>query len=264
MAERPPIYVGYLPLPTGQRAFVVGLIALILLTGLAVTLLLATQQQPNGHAVWHDASLQTFTGTLVMAPYPMLITTDQDGQTQASLIVSEFKYGAKERLADLDQKRIELRGTRLERDGRNIIEIAQDPASIRETQGPITPWAQPSNPLGNMNQASQVSQVTLVGELIDPKCYLGAMKPGGGKVHRACAQLCLLGGIPPMFITRQADGSETYYLVTSTDGQAVTGKLLDAVIDHVGIPVQITGELIHHDHHWQELRIAPTAMTLID
>jgi hypothetical protein len=29
--------------------------------------------------------------------------------------------------------------------------------------------------------------MTLTGEIVDSKCYLGVMNPGQGKVHRDCA-----------------------------------------------------------------------------
>lgn len=46
--------------------------------------------------------------------------------------------------------------------------------------------------------------VTLDGELVDSKCYLGTMKPGDGKTHKSCAILCLRGGIPPLFVSKAA------------------------------------------------------------
>jgi len=30
-----------------------------------------------------------------------------------------------------------------------------------------------------------ISKMTLQGEIIDPKCYFGVMKPGKGKIHRS-------------------------------------------------------------------------------
>ena len=36
------------------------------------------------------------------------------------------------------------------------------------------------------------------GEIVDPKCFFGVMKPGEGKPHKDCAIRCILGGIPPV------------------------------------------------------------------
>jgi hypothetical protein len=84
-----------------------------------------------------------------------------------------------------------------------------------------------------------IGVVTLAGEIIDSKCYLGAMKPGGRKTHKGCAALCLAGGVPAMFVTRDAEQRETFYLLTSPDG----GRIESGVIDFVGDPVEITGEM---------------------
>ena len=81
--------------------------------------------------------------------------------------------------------------------------------------------------------------MTLRGEIIDSKCYLGAMKPGGGKTHKGCAALCLSGGVPPMFVTRDAAGNETYYLLTDSEGKPM-GK---EAVDYVGDPVELTADL---------------------
>ncbi len=71
--------------------------------------------------------------------------------------------------------------------------------------------------------------VTLKGEIIDPKCYLGAMKPGGGKTHKACAMLCISGGVPPMLVTRDANKQETFYLLTTDQGGVANELVLPFV-----------------------------------
>jgi hypothetical protein len=84
---------------------------------------------------------------------------------------------------------------------------------------------------------------TLRGEIIDPKCYLGAMKPGGGKTHRACATLCIRGGIPPMLVVRGSDASETFYLLTDPQG----GPIVEPLVPYIGEPVRISGEVVQEE-----------------
>jgi hypothetical protein len=48
---------------------------------------------------------------------------------------------------------------------------------------------------------------TLIGEIVDSKCYLGVMNPGALIPHRACAIRCISGGIPPVLLVRQSDRS---------------------------------------------------------
>jgi hypothetical protein len=97
--------------------------------------------------------------------------------------------------------------------------------------------------------------VTLRGEIIDSKCYLGAMKPGGGKTHKACAALCLAGGVPPMFVTRGADGREAYYLLASPNGGPVAPELHA----YAGDPVEIIGEIEQMDD-LRTLKVTPAAI----
>jgi hypothetical protein len=86
----------------------------------------------------------------------------------------------------------------------------------------------------------ELGEVRLNGEIIDSKCYLGAMKPGGGKIHRACARLCLLGGIPPMFVAKNAEGTRYGYLLMNSDGSSASLDLSEKV----AVPVNIKGTLI--------------------
>ena len=46
----------------------------------------------------------------------------------------------------------------------------------------------------------------MAGEICDGKCETGAMRPGNGIAHRACAILCLAGGVPPVFVTAAPGG----------------------------------------------------------
>jgi hypothetical protein len=84
---------------------------------------------------------------------------------------------------------------------------------------------------------------TLHGEIVDSKCYLGAMKPGGGKTHKACAMRCIAGGIPPMLVTRDGVGHETFYLLIAPD----SGVANEAVYPFVGDRVEVTGSVEQFD-----------------
>jgi hypothetical protein len=95
--------------------------------------------------------------------------------------------------------------------------------------------------------------VTLSGEIVDSKCYLGVMNPGQGKVHRDCAARCLSGGIPPIFIT--TDGRQQLLLV-GRDGRAL-GR--DALREFIAEPIQVDGELVQRGST-QLLKIDPRAL----
>jgi hypothetical protein len=131
---------------------------------------------------------------------------------------------------------VRVRGTLLHRDDRWMLELASGDGVIQTIRS-----------LGSNDEQElraptdrSVGSVSLRGEIIDPKCYLGAMKPGGGKTHKACAALCISGGVPPMFVTRDAELHETFYLLVDKDGHAIN----DPVLPFVGDPVELKGELL--------------------
>ena len=80
-----------------------------------------------------------------------------------------------------------------------------------EGEPPPTFTPAPPEPLGRWR---------LIGEICDCKCHLGAMRPGDGLAHKACANLCISSGAPPIFVT-QEDGAvagETFLLMADQDG----------------------------------------------
>jgi hypothetical protein len=81
--------------------------------------------------------------------------------------------------------------------------------------------------------------VTLTGQIVDSKCFLGVMNPGEGTVHRDCARRCLSGGIPPMLVVRNGHGREELVVLVSADGGQI-GRELGAI---AGRPVTVTGRL---------------------
>lgn len=215
-------YVGYLPAPESIRRFVRIVVAIVLLIVAGAAVVIASMQREPGSGVWHDSQYQTFEGGILAQPYGMLLIAGQP-----HLLVTEAKAGLTDRVRSLHGQKVKLRGTLLERDGRRLIAVP-DAADAIQPGGHAT-FDPPVNQTGPM--------VRLVGEIIDPKCYIGAMKPGGGKTHKACAALCLRGGIPPMFVTRNPDGSESYHLIVGQEPEA----LLEACIRYVGEPVSISG-----------------------
>ena len=66
------------------------------------------------------------------------------------------------------------------------------------------------------------------------------MRPGTGIAHKACANLCLTGGVPPVFVsTHPVEGSE-FLLLAGPRG----GPLDEAVKSWVAARVQIDGRIV--------------------
>ncbi len=223
-----PFYVGYLPVPPAYRRFLFRAAPSLLAILAAVALVLARSQGDPGPAVWEDAVVRTLEGTVVARPYPMLFADDRgDGEPGVVLLVELGKRGG-ERGAVSDGRRVAISGWILRRDGRRMLEMEPGDAAVREVgEGAALPGVH------------SLGRVTLRGEIVDAKCFLGAMKPGEGRTHKECATLCVRAGIPPMFITRDAAGAPTYYLLLGEDG----GPIGPGVHPLIADPVEITGEL---------------------
>ena len=80
---------------------------------------------------------------------------------------------------------------------------------------------------------------TISGEIADPKCFFGVMKPGDGKTHLACAARCIAGGIPPVLKRTIGNDQAAYYIILDHQGRPVNTAILPYVGDHVFIKGQI-------------------------
>ena len=68
------------------------------------------------------------------------------------------------------------------------------------------------------------------------------MRPGRGLAHKACANLCVAGGVPPVFVSSQpVEGSE-FLMISGPDG----GPIPDALYDLMAQYIQIEGQITRH------------------
>jgi hypothetical protein len=233
-------------MPRTYWRFLRPLTAVLLLGGSITAVALALNQRDPGTGQWDTDNVRTFDGIAFTRPYAMLrVPGEQPGQPgRTMLLVEDGKFGALPRVSQLVGNRTEgvpvrVTGTLLHREGRWMLELAEGEPGIRrltlDERAKLPPLAL---------SAPQIlaEHVTLKGEIIDPKCYLGAMKPGGGKTHKACAMLCVSGGVPPMLVTRDASKNETFYLLATEEG----GVANERVLDFVGDPVEVSGRLDRH------------------
>ena len=121
-----------------------------------------------------------------------------------------------------------VRGQALRRQGQRAISLVDD-------EGAIEALAEAAA----MVATAPSDQATFVGEIIDPKCWLGAMRPGSGLVHRACASLCIRGGIPPCFVSGPGGAEPRFYVLTDAAGEPCN----DAVAERAGVLVRLRGNL---------------------
>lgn len=242
MPDAPPtigrdeLYVGYLPVPPKQRKFLRWGVPVTLWILCAVSFLWARSQHSPGAAVWDEGQPIKLCGVIVSNPYPILFTQTAAGESHAILLVEAGKHGSIQRTAALNGRAATVSGWPLHRDGRRMLELEPIETAIvadADSPSPVLPPAMKS-----------IGPVTLRGEIVDSKCFLGAMKPGEGKTHKECATLCVRGGIPPMLITRDTNGAVTYYLLQDPGG----GPIDPAIFPFIADPVEVRGEHAEWGH----------------
>ena len=81
--------------------------------------------------------------------------------------------------------------------------------------------------------------------------------PGTGLAHRACAALCLIGDVPPVFVSSQPIEGSDFMLITGPDGTV----LPRAAYDFIGQFVSLEGDLERRGDV-MILRIDPQTMEL--
>jgi hypothetical protein len=225
-------YIGYLPkAPTALARFVRRVIIVLGLLAVTTALVLVVGQMPFVNSAFEYGKIRSFEGVVMTQPFPTLLVTrpgevGQQDKYSRYLLVAPGKHGADELVDSFDGKQIRLQGQLIYREGGTMVEITPGSVTIMNTAPAVQVTTR------------KLGALSLTGEIVDSKCYLGVMNPGQGKVHRDCAARCLSGGIPPIFVT--ADGHEQFLLV-GLNGLAL-GR--DALREFIGEPITIRGEVL--------------------
>jgi len=228
-------YVGYLPkAPERLARWLKPVVALLLLLGAVLALLLASNQRAIGPSYFEYGTVRTLEGVIEERPNPVLWVA-RPGETGSVTGLSRFllvgagKHGAAEAVAGMDGARVRISGTLIYRGDRTMVQLEGPPVRV-----PGEPVERPA--------MQSLGQVTLMGEIVDGKCYLGVMNPGRGKVHRSCAARCISGGAPAMLVVLDVEGGWPAMELVGHDGQGLGRKVLDLVAE----PVTVNGELLRY------------------
>jgi hypothetical protein len=253
LLEREPegeaFYIGWQPKAPASFAKQIKKILLILFpAAIIIGLVLASFQKKFSTANFEYGKLTEVKGIYLNNPLPMLkVIAGKNiwGNTSNITIplVGYGKHGAataimqleKEKNISFNNKELTLKGTLLYSDGKTLLQINKDDnpvITVGKDAGPSLPSTQ-----------KDLGIQKIRGEIIDPKCYFGVMKPGEGKVHRECAIRCILGGIPPVLKVMNENGEKNYYLIVGPNGE----KMNEAVQDFVAEPVEIDAKAVQQD-----------------
>jgi hypothetical protein len=221
-------YVGYLPYPQpGLRRFLAVIIAILIGVAAIIAILLVFGQMPFPGSHFGYLRYHEYDGVILESPQPMLLTS-----RGRFLLVAPGKHGAGDLVRGMNLRGVRLSASLIERSGNRMLEVV--PGSVLVAGAGAGTLPDPPMQLGS---------VTLTGEIVDSKCYLGVMNPGSGKVHRSCAARCISGGIPPAFLVRDASGATRILLLSGPQGQPLQRRILDFAAE----PIKITGQLSRAD-----------------
>lgn len=250
MKKNEDFYVPYIDGSLGSKTkqvikrFAISAIVLIVVSAL----LFSFSQKPFKNASFELLSETKITGTFHENPYPMLRVEIAKNTYKNILLLGFGKSSAnpfldriKNEVKDLNGKTLSIEGNLIYYNGKTLIQITDDEKVILEgtsKQQPITKVT--------------ISKMTLQGEIIDPKCYFGVMKPGYGKIHRSCAVRCISGGIPPVLATTDNNKISQYYLITDLKGNPINQD----IIPFIGKPSEITGT-VEKMEDWYIIKVNP-------
>jgi hypothetical protein len=230
--QDPEFYVGYLPhAPSSLARFVRGRVVRLLLFAIVAAAGAAVALPYFGDGVFEFGVVKPHRGAVLCDAATRLTEAEVE-----YILVGAGKNGAPIELCGDGGGVFEVSGSRFTRGGKEFLEVE----SFEAQPGGGVPRVA-ATPLGRM---------TLAGEIVDAKCYFGVMNPGETRVHRACAMLCLRGGITAVFVVRDRRGNEAHLLLARDDGVTTTQDFLKWVAE----PVEITGEVFRQGE-WLVFRI---------
>jgi hypothetical protein len=159
-------------------------------------------------------------------------------------LIGYGKHGAEGTIADIEKEKnislngreVTMKGTLLYNDGKLLMQI--DP-----NDKPLINAVKTEIPSEHSFSAKDLGTLNLKGEIVDPKCFFGVMKPGEGKPHQDCAIRCILGGIPPVLKVTDEDGRQNYYLIVGANGEQIN----EIVKDFVAEPVEINAKAVQYN-----------------
>ena len=208
-------------------------------------------QKPFKNSTFELTSATKITGIFHENPYPMLRVEVADNTFKNILLLGFGKSSANPYLEklqnetnNLNGKTVSIEGNLIYYNGKTLIQITDEEKVILENV------PQQSTPKKEL-----ISTMTLQGEIIDPKCYFGVMKPGKGKIHRSCAVRCISGGIPPVLAATDNNNNNNnnisqYFLLTDLKGNPINNDILP----YIGKPSEITG-IVEKMEDWFILKI---------
>ncbi|MFZ6014137.1 MAG: hypothetical protein ACOYXT_27595 [Bacteroidota bacterium] len=242
-------YVGYFPqAPVLTRLFIQKFVIALGILIVCAAGVVVMQQNPFSTAQFDFEKNTAIEGYLMKVPVPHLrysIGMDINGKQlyQSVVLVRQGKMGASDliremeaRVGNADGKQVSITGNLIYGDGKVLLQVgtADDIRIVEGDDAFVERTSVVETKFGG------------IGEVVDPKCFFGVMKPGEGKPHRSCAIRCIAGGIPPVFHTESSE----YFLLVGENYEMINQEILPIVGDRI----RLEGVVVTVDD-WKILKI---------
>ncbi|PRX57922.1 hypothetical protein [Flagellimonas meridianipacifica] len=248
MKQKDEFYIGYVEDSVGNltkkslKNFVLFGIGFLILGAL----LFGIFQNTASNSSFDFDSATKVSGVYHEMPYPMLQVELTEGIYKNVVLLGFGKFGPNPYLkdirnqeGDLEGKHLTIEGNLIYYNGKTLLQI-DDGQKISLTNSKRT----------KSISTESLGAISVEGEIVDPKCYFGVMKPGYGKIHRSCAALCISGGIPPVLVSDDPNAISDYFLLTDLKGNPIHKDILP----YIGQPSILNG-LAEKLGDWHILRI---------
>ncbi len=210
-------------------------------------------QQPAVNSSFDFGDPTQVSGVYHESPYPMLRVQLSEDEYKEIVLLGFGKSGPNPFLKDLRKKEGVLHGKQMTIEGQLIYYNGKTLLEIDDSQKVSVSGK------GDSIVPSSLGKATVAGEIIDPKCYFGVMKPGYGKIHRSCAALCIAGGVPPVLVSKDENNVEDYFLLTDLKGNAIHQD----IVPYIGQTSRLKGA-VEQLGGWKIMRIDISQIVKLD
>ena len=222
-----------------------------LIIAIAVLFLFVQLEKPFADSAFAYGMQTEIEGQLIESP-AIAIRTQTEVGYEIIPLVGFGKMGPERALTSLLGKgryRVKLMGTLIQYKGNKLFELTNGSASVLSYEKTGSPEM----------VGSTGSFMKVMGEIVDPKCFFGVMKPGYGKVHKSCAIRCISGQIPPILAIKENGEFNDYYFLTNLKGEAIKSDLMK----YVGLNVNVEGKVYQVDN-WKSIQLAGFSLESLD
>ncbi len=240
-------YIGWSGASKGSKRFTSRFFYSFLVMMFLLVTLFVWLERPFSNAMFDYGNQIELEGYLLEEPV-ISIRIQQSDDFEILPLVGYGKMGphaALENLLGSGNYHVKVRGTLISHKGKRFFELTDGKSSVLSFKAST-----------EMNHEPKVlGSMEITGEIMDPKCFFGVMKPGHGKVHRSCAIRCISGQIPPVLAIRNGDEFEDFYFLTNMEGMISKEDLLG----YVGKKITINGVASEIDN-WKSINLESLEM----